>query len=171
MANKEYRLVDVVRASAAAPHFFKPHEIQIAADAKEKSGLFVDGAVSPYNNPALQMLMLAGIRGYGLDWALGEDNLLIVSVGTGSYRQRSSRSNISAKQAIEALASVIGDGETLTLTLLQWMGASKDYWKINSEIGDLSDDFLGSKQGEVKPLLRFQRYDARLEDEWLIGAA
>ena len=167
VANKEYRLADIVRASAAAPHFFKPHEIQVAADGKEKPGLFVDGAVSPFNNPALQMLMLAGIRGYGLDWALGEDNLLIVSVGTGSFRQRSSRTGISAKQAVEALAGVIGDGETLTLTLLQWMGASNNYWKVNSEIGDLSGDSLAREQGQVKPLLRFQRYDARLENDWL----
>jgi predicted acylesterase/phospholipase RssA len=89
VANKEYRLADVVRASAAAPHYFRPHKIRIDLDRRAKPGLFVDGAVSPFNNPALQMLMVAGIGGYGLDWSLGEDNLFIVSIGTGSYRLRS----------------------------------------------------------------------------------
>jgi uncharacterized protein len=167
VANKEYRLADVVRASAAAPHYFKPHKIQINSDKKEKPGLFVDGAVSPYNNPALQMLMLAGIGGYGLDWQLGEDNLFLVSIGTGSYRLRSDGRGISAEQAVAALSSVIGDDEALTLTLLQWMSASKNPWKINSEIGDLSEDYLGRRQGLAKPLLRFRRYDAPLELAWL----
>ena len=167
VANKEYRLADVVRASAAAPHYFKPHKIQIELDQREKPGLFVDGAVSPYNNPALQMLMVAGIGGYGLDWPLGEDNLFIVSIGTGSYRLRSDGGGISAQQAVTALSGVIGDGEALTLTLLQWMSASSNPWKINSEIGDLSEDYLGQRQGLVKPLLRFRRYDAPLEAGWL----
>jgi hypothetical protein len=167
VANKEYRLADVVRASAAAPHFFRPQRIRIVLDKKERPGLFVDGAVSPYNNPALQMLMLAGIGGYGLDWALGEDNLFIVSIGTGRYRLRSDGRGISAKQAVTALEGVIGDGEALTLTLLQWMSASSNPWKINSEIGDLSEDYLGQRQGLAKPLLRFRRYDAPLEADWL----
>jgi predicted acylesterase/phospholipase RssA len=167
VANKEYRLVDVVRASAAAPHYFKPHRIRVAVDAKTPPGLFVDGAVSPYNNPALQMLMLAGIGGYGLDWPLGEDNIFIVSVGTGSYRLRSDGRGIPAKQAVTALSGVIGDGEALTLTLLQWLSASSNPWKINSEIGDLSEDYLGQRQGLAKPLLRFRRYDAPLEADWL----
>jgi predicted acylesterase/phospholipase RssA len=167
VANKEYRLADIVRASAAGPHYFKPQKIQIAMDRKEKPGLFVDGAVSPYNNPALQMLMLAGIGGYGLDWDLGEDNLFIVSIGTGSYRLRSDGEGMSAEQAVTALSGVIGDGEALTLTLLQWMSASANSWQINSEIGDLSEDYLGRRQGLVKPLLRFRRYDAPLEEKWL----
>lgn len=146
---------------------FKPHKIKIALDENTKPGLFVDGAVSPYNNPALQMLMLAGIGGYGLDWPLGEDNLFIVSIGTGSYRLRSDGRGIPARQAVTALSGVIGDGEALTLTLLQWMSASSNPWKINSEIGDLSEDYIGQRQGLTKPLLRFRRYDAPLEAAWL----
>ena len=167
VANKEYRLADVVRASAAAPHYFRPHKIRIDLDRRAKPGLFVDGAVSPFNNPALQMLMVAGIGGYGLDWSLGEDNLFIVSIGTGSYRLRSDGGGISAQQAVTALSGVIGDGEALTLTMLQWLSASSNPWKINSEIGDLSESYLGQGQGLAKPLLRFRRYDAPLEIAWL----
>lgn len=167
VANKEYRLVDVVRASAAAPHYFKPHAIQVAMDQNEPPGLFVDGAVSPFNNPSLQLLMVAGIGGYGLDWELGEDKLLLVSLGTGTYRLRSRGGGLFIRQAVTALSGVIGDCEALGLTLLQWMSASSNPWKINSEIGDLSENYLGQKQGLAKPLLRFERYDAPLEAEWL----
>ena len=90
-----------------------------------------------------------------------------MSVGTGSYRLRSDGRGISAEQAVTALSGVIGDGEALTLTLLQWLSASSNPWKINSEIGDLSEDYLGHKQGLAKPLLHFQRYDAPLEADWL----
>ena len=167
VANKEYRLADVVRASAAAPIYFKPHAIRISTDKAAPPGLFVDGAVSPYNNPSLQLLMVAGIGGYGLDWELGEDKLLLVSVGTGSYRARSVGGGLLVRQAAEALIGVVGDCEALGLTLLQWMSASRNPWKINSEIGDLSENFLGQAQGLAKPLLRFERYDAPLELAWL----
>lgn len=167
VANKEYRLADVVRASTAAPLAFQAHKIQIALGANEKPGLFVDGGVSPFNNPALQMFMVAGIAGYGLDWPLGEDNIFIVSVGTGRYRFESKGQGIAVTQAASALQSMIGDGEALTLTLLQWMSASTNSWQINSEIGDLSEDFLGRGEGLAKPLLQFRRYDAPLEGKWL----
>jgi hypothetical protein len=68
---------------------------------------------------------------------------------------------------VTALSGVIGDAEALTLTLLQWLSASSNPWRINSEIGSLSEDNLGQEQGLAKPLLRFLRYDAPLEADWL----
>src|SRR5262249_971347 len=78
--NSEYLLKQVVRASTAAPHYFEPEKIQVAGDFY---GAFVDGGISPHNNPALQLLMLATIEGYGWKWPIGESNLLIISTGTG----------------------------------------------------------------------------------------
>ena len=46
--------------------------------------LALDGGVSPHNNPALQLLMLATLKGHGLCWPTGADQLLLVSLGTGS---------------------------------------------------------------------------------------
>ena len=43
----------------------------------------VDGGVTPSNNPALQALMTATMEGYRLDWPVGEERMLVVSVGTG----------------------------------------------------------------------------------------
>ena len=90
LGNRNYRLADLVCASAAAPSYFAPKRLRMVhkdrRDIKDKHGVFIDGGVSPYNNRALMLLMLASIKAYGFQWSLGAGNLLLVSVGTGSYR-------------------------------------------------------------------------------------
>lgn len=169
MGNRNYRLADLVCASAAAPYYFAPKRIRIT---KKEVGLFVDGAVSPFNNPALLFLMLAGIKGYGFNWPFGPDQLKIVSVGTGSFRNRYKPSfvhrNISALFAANALAGLINDSETLTLTLLQWLSEPRRAWPINSEIGSMDGELLGGSTGaDAKAFLSFIRYDTPLEEKWL----
>lgn len=60
IGNKRYKLKDLLRASTAATYFFRPHKITIADD--QPPGLFVDGGVSPFNDPSLLLLMAASIR-------------------------------------------------------------------------------------------------------------
>ena len=82
-------LTQAVRASTAAPTYFAPEEIAIhARDGSVVDGAFVDGGVTPFNDPALQLLMLAAVEGYGFCWPTGKDRLLIISVGTGQYKGR-----------------------------------------------------------------------------------
>jgi len=59
IGNGDYPLWKVVRASTAAPAYFDPETITIAKQAgyKVTKGEFVDGGVSPFNNPALQAFM------------------------------------------------------------------------------------------------------------------
>src|SRR5262249_37974585 len=46
-------LTQVVRASTAAPTYFEPEQMTISArDASVVNGAFVDGGVSPFNDPA-----------------------------------------------------------------------------------------------------------------------
>lgn len=169
LGNRHYRVADLIRASTAAPYFFAPKRIPIS----NKPGLFVDGGVSPFNNPALLLFMLAGIKGYGFQWHLGADHLLIVSVGTGSFRMPLNPGplmrNFSTLFAAHALRGLIGDTEVLSLTFLQWLSAPNRPWQINSEIGTLEGELLGptDQSGETKPLLSFVRYDAPLEQQWL----
>ena len=61
VGNRYYKLRDVVRASTAAPYYFAPQRMEIFQHAQgdRLEGLFVDGGVSPYNNPAWQLFMLA----------------------------------------------------------------------------------------------------------------
>lgn len=61
--NRHIKLASLVRASAAAPHYFGPEQIPISDSV---TGTFVDGAVSPYNNPTIPLLLLATAQRYGL---------------------------------------------------------------------------------------------------------
>ncbi len=75
----------IIRASTAAPYFFGPEVLDVGDSTKAS---FVDGGVSTANNPSLQLLQIALINGYGLRWRKGEDNLLMISVGTGRVDPR-----------------------------------------------------------------------------------
>jgi len=82
--NSALPLWQVVRASTAAPTYFPPHTISIPDDAgKKQTYEFVDGGISSYNNPALQVFLEATIPEYGYGWPVGSDQLLLISLGTG----------------------------------------------------------------------------------------
>lgn len=161
VANRHYLVRLLIRASTAAPHYFDPEHISVT-DCKK--GTFVDGGVSPHNNPALQLLLLATLRGYGFRWPLGEDRLLVVSVGTGSWAKKKADDLVSraaAGNAFRSLVSMMDNASDLNRLMLQWMSRSPTAGVIDSEIGDLSDDLLGGQAW-----LRYLRYDAQLEGEW-----
>ncbi len=102
IGNSAYKIRDVVRASAAAPFYFAPKIIQVSAT---EPGLFVDGGVSPHNNPALQLFMLAGIKGYGFNWPTDKDKLLLVSLG-----QDASPEAVDRKSQAPAIGTLGGRG-------------------------------------------------------------
>lgn len=77
-------LWQIVRASSAAPTYFPPQSITVPDETgKIQSYEFVDGGVSSYNNPALQVFLEATIPDYGNGWPMGSDRLLLLSLGTG----------------------------------------------------------------------------------------
>jgi uncharacterized protein len=165
IGNRHYSLVNLVRASTAAPHYFDPELIPIAPGMPP--GLFVDGGVSPFNNPALALFMIAALPQYGLAWPLGPENLTIVSVGTGSFRYRIAAEKLPLFRtlafATHALASQINDSEQLVLTLMSWFGESPVSWHINSELGDVSA--IAPPYG--RPLFRFLPYNIDLDAKWI----
>jgi len=162
--NKDYLLREVVRSSTAAPTYFEPEKIRVADDME---GAFVDGGVSPHNNPALQLLMLATLKGHELHWPMGADQLLLVSLGTGSKTLRLDPKAVMDMPAVEVgvrgLTSLMDDASALNELMLQWMSSSATAHEIDSEIGDLSSDILGGG----KPLLTYLRYDVKFDDAWL----
>ena len=85
--NRRIKLQDLVYASAAAPFFFVPTRFHVGDG---EVGAFVDGGVSMVNNPALQLFLMATLDGYPFHWASGEENLLVVSIGTGTFERRDS---------------------------------------------------------------------------------
>jgi predicted acylesterase/phospholipase RssA len=159
IGNGDYMLWEAVRASTAAPNYFDPERITIAQRAGHPpiEGDFVDGGVSPFNNPALQAFMYATISGYRLNWPAGKDNLLLISVGTGATDSKVRRSEVAAAHAVRALVSLMDDCAALQETMLQWMSQSPTARAIDSELGDLRGDLLAAA-----PLLSYVRYNASL---------
>ena len=162
--NRYLPLADVVRASTAAPSFFDPEVIDISPG--QPPGLFIDGGLTPHNNPVLMLLMAVLLPPYCLQWDTGPDKLLIVSVGTGSFRPTMSaaqaRQSSAMTLAIKSLSAMISENQNLVLSLMSYLGQSPLSWPINSEIGDVSR--FAPPTGE---LFKFLRFDIRIEAEWL----
>jgi len=74
----------IVRASTAAPIYFPPEVIELVPRDEKKTFVFVDGGMTPYNNPAFLLFRFATDPAYQLQWPTGERNMMIVSVGTGA---------------------------------------------------------------------------------------
>jgi hypothetical protein len=68
----------VVRASTAAPVYFEPEEIMLG----NHKYIFVDGSITPYNNPALIAALTAVLPPYNLGWEPGPDKVRLISIGT-----------------------------------------------------------------------------------------
>lgn len=78
--NLNLPLWQLVRASTAAPTYFPPEVVYIG----EHEFIFVDGGVTMYNNPAFQLFLMATVKKFNLGWPTGEDQMLLVSIGTGA---------------------------------------------------------------------------------------
>jgi hypothetical protein len=172
IGNRDYKLASLVRASTAAPHFFDPEIVQIIGNqvgtrvSPETHGMFVDGGVTPFNNPSIALLMQVVLKAYKIRWDLGPDKLQFVSIGTGSYRSKLTFAELgmakSLKLAVNSLLSMMGDTQNMALAQMQWLGECPDPWIINSEIGDLSKETPPGHRW-----FRFMRYDIRLEQDWI----
>src|ERR1039458_495350 len=100
--NLRIPLWQLVRASTAAPVYFPPEVLHWDKTDPSKAFVFVDGDVTPYNNPAFLIYRMATAVPYRLNWKAGEKNLLVVSVGTGSA------ANPSFKSSTNLVANVAG---------------------------------------------------------------
>ena len=81
--NATLPLWQVVRASTAAPTYFPPETIAVPDGNGKTKYEFIDGGVSSYNNPALQVFLEATVPEYGFGWPMGADKLMLISLGTG----------------------------------------------------------------------------------------
>ncbi len=160
IGNCDYPLWQVVRASTAAPAYFDPESICIVEKPgyKPQYGMFVDGGVSPFNNPALQAVMYATMEGYRIGWPTGADQIFLVSIGTGIAEPEVKKASFAAIQAIGALSSLMDDCASLQETLLQWMSASATARAIDGEVGSLGNDLISGT-----PLISYLRYNVNLQ--------
>lgn len=167
--NKDIFLRDAIRASAAAPTYFIPTVIEVGGgtDPNEKhKGAFVDGGVSMANNPALQLFMVATLKGFPFQWETGENKLLLFSIGTGNSNQKDKPENIVDRWLLDWAKEVpnmlMMDASRQNELMLQWMSKSKTPRYFDMEIGDLNDDLL-----TPEPLLSYLRYNVLLESDYL----
>jgi len=162
--NRDLEVHRLVLASAAAPTYFAPRRLLVGTlpTGRPDEGLFVDGGVSPHNNPALQLLRLATLKGYGLGWPTGSKNLQLVSVGTGGMKLLGAPRMLAAHFAVECLQGLMGDCADEVELMLQWMSESPTARRLDGEILDLEGDLLGGR-----PLLDYLRYDIMLDPVWL----
>jgi hypothetical protein len=159
------RLAEIVRASTAAPTYFESQNINISRrDGSVVKGEFVDGGVSPFNDPALQLLMLAALDGHGFRWRTGENELLIISVGTGSYKDTSKSllDGTAAGQGLRSLQSLMDDCARVNQMMLQWLTACLTPWFIDRAVKEM---VLDSEKGPK--LATYVRYNVLLDKKWL----
>jgi patatin-like phospholipase/acyl hydrolase len=77
-SNLKIPLWKILRASTAAPVYFDPETILLGG----RQQVFVDGSITPYNNPALIAALTATLPCYKLEWPAGPENIRVVSLGT-----------------------------------------------------------------------------------------
>lgn len=158
-SNAKFPLWQVVRASTAAPMFFPPQEIAVGGE----TFVFVDGGVTSYNNPALQLFLQATLEPYGLMWPTGEDKMLLVSVGTGlnpNIQSGLRRSDMHATAAIATATEALFNAAMYQQDqLCRVLGRCLCGDPLDREISDL----VGTR-GPADPsrLFTYVRYNATL---------
>ncbi|MBW1298123.1 patatin-like phospholipase family protein [Aquimarina litoralis] len=162
--NKGILLHKLIRASTAAPTYFQPQKINVGAN---ELGTFIDGGVSLANNPALQLFLLATLKGFPFKWETGVDKLAIYSLGTGTFTKRYNYEKMLKKGKLgwaKLMPEIfMEDANYLNQTLLQYMSQPPSTSKqIDREIGDLRNDNLTSN-----PLLHYIRYNVLLDENEL----
>lgn len=171
MPNKLFTLSSLVQASAAAPSYLEPVMIDVAKDEpgfKDDPALFVDGAISGHNCPALMAFQVATLDPYAFRWKTGEDHLSILSIGTGQYRSMHSATEFrdmrTVNQALAALTGLISESQRGVLLTMQSLSNPREgtSWPINSEIEGLDGVTLTKE-----PLFNFRHVDAELSNESL----
>lgn len=158
--NLRIPLWKLVRASTAAPIFFPPEVIELDKTDPDKAFVFVDGGVTPYNNPAALLYRMATTPAYKLGWERGENRLLMVSVGTGSAPTGSGDVLSPSKNAVSNLAGLPGALMYAAMveqdTSCRTVGRCVAGAALDREIGDLVEP---EHQGKA---MVYARYDANL---------
>jgi hypothetical protein len=129
-------------------------------------GAFVDGGVSMAKNPSLLLFLVATLSGFPFHWPIGEDRLLLVSVGTGVWRRDDDFKRVMNENlwswAHDVPAMLMEDASWQNQLLLQYLSRSQTAWQIDGEIDDLSSDLLFHE-----PALSYLRYDVWLDPDGL----
>jgi patatin-like phospholipase/acyl hydrolase len=161
--NLDLPLWQLVRASTAAPTFFEPESITLGTTDFH----FVDGGVTPYNNPAFQTFLMATLEPYKMEWPTGKNRMLVVSVGTGNVPEVKKDLKIkdmhlayTATQTPQALMAAASAEQDI---LCRSFGDCLSGDEIDMEIGDL----INTRGPSVEKLFTYMRYNTNLTEKGL----
>jgi len=156
--NLNIPLWQLVRASTAAPCFFPPEVVRVG----DEKFIFMDGALTTYNNPAFQAFLMATVEPYNLNWPAGEDRILVVSIGTGTNPKANAELQVSdmnllyhsASLPLALMFAALNEQDFLCRVFGKCLAGDP----LDCEVGDL----IG-KKGPVNPkLFTYLRYNAEL---------
>jgi len=157
--NLNIPLWQLIRASTAAPTYFPPEVVKMGPN---RTFVFVDGGITPYNNPAFQLFLMATLEPYRLNWPTGEDQMLVVSIGTGTNPEANDDLGPSDMNLLYNAASLpsalmfasLNEQDLLCRAFGQCLAGDL----LDREVGDLI-----KKRGPVQPkLFTYVRYNAEL---------
>jgi hypothetical protein len=167
--NLDVPIWQLLRASTAAPYYFPPEAIKLG----NQEFLFVDGGLTPYNNPSLIAVLMATLPQYRIGWRATREDLHVISVGTGGVRAKlpaKLAANINMIDQIKYLApamlsSVAVEQDKLCRVLGDFVNGaaltSKDgrsilgAEEIDSELGHLHEPTLLSGQEQKFTYVRY----------------
>jgi hypothetical protein len=182
--NAALPLWQIVRASSAAPTYFPPQKIAIPDEqAQVHNYEFVDGGVSSYNNPSLQVFLEATDPQYRYGWPTGTDQLLLLSLGTGFNSITIDEGKASGYNLLDwarySVQGLLGDANLQQNVLMHLIGehptgpvvtsaAERDAVRATGAPGDDALAFMDNGLG-AKKLLTYQRITVSLTRKRLDG--
>ncbi|MGV6820233.1 MAG: patatin-like phospholipase family protein [Parvularcula sp.] len=160
-----YLISGVLRASTGAPAQFSPSTVNLLEKPGKYSGVFVDGSVTPYNNPALQLYLLSTLPDKGFGWQVGPDALQITSIGTGALCRtigpQEARQLRPQKRAREALTSMLDDVDHASDMMMNMISQGKGVPHQHPPFDTAAVPSAG------EPQFTYQRFQARLRQDVL----
>ncbi len=161
--NLDIPLWKLVRASAAAPTIFPAQQITLGGADKRKSFVFVDGGVTPYNNPSFQLFLQATLEPYGLRWRTGEQAMLLVSVGTGLDPSEPDISRPEDLDLVKTLQTVIEAQFAAALYQQDLLCRAFGRCRVGDRLDSEVEDMIGRKGPAEPKLFSYARYNITLE--------
>lgn len=167
-SNLDIPLWQLIRASTAAPVFFKAEEIHVPG--VKKPFMFLDGGITVYNNPAFQLFLMATLPTYNLCWPTGEKQLLLISVGTGlcesanlNLGQHEMNLMYNVQSTPAALMRAATVEQDILCRVFGRLRADCGIEAIDSEIGNLVDN----RAPLPEKLFSYARYNVELSEAGL----
>jgi len=156
-SNLRVPLWQLLRASTAAPTYFPPEQITLGSS----QFLFVDGGISPYNNPSLIATLMATLPEFHIEWPTGPDRLQVISIGTGSERARMKKHEAGdvhmLDQAAFVIPALLGSVAVEQDMLCRVLGRCDYGDTIDTEVGALAGAGILSESEKKFSYVRYNR--------------